>query len=71
VYHDYFDADGLRNPYAPAAETDDRLSQRQRLILLGMIGAGLSVVTPIAARDPGPTADQAVVLDLPADPLFG
>jgi hypothetical protein len=53
VYHDYFDdtdTSGLRNPYGPEVPLlpGERGSYRQRLLLLGMVGAGLSVVAPAA-----------------------
>jgi hypothetical protein len=55
MYHDYFDdADGsaLRNPYGPEVSPlpDERGSPRPRLLLLGMVGAGLSVVVPAGVR---------------------
>lgn len=53
MYHDYFDeadATGLRNPYGPEVPLlpEERGSHRQRLLLLGVVGAGLSVVAPAA-----------------------
>lgn len=53
VYHDYFDdsdTSGLRNPYGPEVPllSEERMSYRQRLLVLGMVGAGLSVVAPAA-----------------------
>lgn len=53
MYHDYFDgadATGLRNPYGPEVPLlpEERGSSRQRLLLLGVVGAGLSVVAPAA-----------------------
>lgn len=53
MYHDYFDetdSSGLRNPYGPEVPLlpEERTSHRQRLLLLGVVGAGLSVVAPAA-----------------------
>jgi hypothetical protein len=55
VYHDYFDdadTSGLRNPYGPEVPLlhEERISYRQRLLLLGMVGAGLSVAVPAAGN---------------------
>lgn len=75
MYHDYFDdldASGLRNPYAPETPgPEERGGQRQRLILLGMVGAGLSVVAPTIVRAADPTAEQAITFDMPTDHPFG
>lgn len=61
MYHDYFDdgdTSGLRNPYGPEVPLlpEDRARHRQRLLLLGVVGAGLSVVVPAA----GPAAPDRV-----------
>ena len=55
MYHDYFDdsdASALRNPYQPEVPPpDERGRHRQRLRLLGLVGAGLSLVAPVAGGD--------------------
>lgn len=63
MYHDYFEdpaASGLRNPYGPDVTLlpHERGPHRQRLLLLGVVGAGLSVVAAAAGGAAPPTTGR-------------
>jgi hypothetical protein len=74
VYHDYFDdADttSLRNPYGPRVPLPERPAHRPRLLLAGVVGAGLSVVAGGTGPGRVVAADHQPAAAVPGDPAEG
>jgi hypothetical protein len=76
VYHDYFDdadTSSLRNPYGPPVPLPaaERGSHRPRLLLAGVVGAGLSVVAGGTGPGRVVAADHQPAAAVPGDPAEG